>query len=745
MRQKTLFAGIVVLFLALMFTSGCKSGMTNDNGALLSSITVTPTRAVISPGMSQQFTAIGTYMDNTTLDVTGLVTWTTSDPNVATISNSGQATGVAEGAITVTASLAYVKSMVMLNVTAPITMISIYSAGIEIGMDTLYPGDQLSLAAIATYADDSTNDVTGIVTWNSSNPDVATVSTNGQVTAVSVGSSTISATAGGISNDMQLSVTLPTVLQSVSIIPANTSILVNADQWFFFYASYSDGSSHVWPGTVTWSSSNTDVATISDSGLATGFAEGTSVITASTGTLSTSATMSVNPVKTPPADAQWARADSPDASSSFTSDFAGVATDSDGSIYAAGWIGGTVSHDFGSSVTITGAYRGYNSALVKYDSSGAAQWARTAVTGTSDSVFYSVAVAPDGSVYAAGKITRSQTYDFGNGVTAAGGYDGMMKLSNRGNMYFIPGINIVLVKYDNTGTALWARTTEAAEASTYAMSVAAAPDGSVYIASSISGAGTFDFGDGVAITGPGAYSNAPIIIKYNSSGTPQWAQTIDGSGYSIVAVASAPDGSVYAAAQDASYSPLLIKLDSSGTKQWARTATSDIGSGSVYLGLAVDSDGSVYTAGYIYSATLLVKYDSSGNVQWSKTATGNSSVSSRFTSVAVKSDGSVYAAGFICGLGTVSFGDNITATSLDYFDRVLLMKYSNSGTALWAESEASTGKSDFYGLTTASDDSVYAAGSIQRSGQATSGDYDFGNGVTLTGATPGASLLVKYK
>ena len=105
--------------------------------------------------------------------------------------------------------------------------------------------------------------------------------------------------------------------------------------------------------------------------------------------------------------------------------------------------------------------------LVKYNSSGVAQWARTVTAGSRYSQFYSVSVASDGSVYAAGCIDGTGTYDFGNTVTAAGTSSSS---------------NIVLVKYNRSGTTQWAQTVTAGSKESWFDGVSVASDGSVYAA-----------------------------------------------------------------------------------------------------------------------------------------------------------------------------------------------------------------------------------------------------------------------
>ena len=70
----------------------------------LISIAVTPADPNITIGDSQQFTATGTYSDNTTKDMTASVTWSSSNNGVATINNAGLAASVSPGTTTITAA-----------------------------------------------------------------------------------------------------------------------------------------------------------------------------------------------------------------------------------------------------------------------------------------------------------------------------------------------------------------------------------------------------------------------------------------------------------------------------------------------------------------------------------------------------------------------------------------------------------------------------------------------------------------
>lgn len=330
--------------------------------------------------------------------------------------------------------------------------------------------------------------------------------------------------------------------------------------------------------------------------------------------------------------AQWAKTVTAGA---LSSQFYSVTVDSNNNIFAAGYIQGTGAYNFGGGITATGTYAFSNIVLVKYDSSGTAQWAKTVTAGSDTSVYFSVAADSNGNIYAAGYIGLNGTYDFNNSKTATSPYS---------------GASIVLVKYDSTGTAQWAKTISSGSASSIYQSVAVDSSGNVYAAGFIYGTGTFNFGNG--ITAAGTYTDMNIIlVKYNSSGTPQWANTVtQGSNKSLFrSIYTDNNGSIYAAGIIA-------------------------GTGTYIFGNNVSAAGAFNGDSNI----LLLKYDSSGTAQWAKTVSSGTNVS-YFNSVAADSTGSIYAAGYIAGTGTFDFGNNITAagtTSTGTFPySCLLVKY----------------------------------------------------------------------
>jgi len=121
--------------------------------------------------------------------------------------------------------------------------------------------------------DSAGNILTGrTITWASSGTAIATVSGSGLVSGVASGSATITATSGGKKRHHQ---PYGSVVrwQSVSVSPATASVLVGATVQLA--ATTKDASGNTLTGrSITWSSGNTGIATVSASGLVTGISAG---------------------------------------------------------------------------------------------------------------------------------------------------------------------------------------------------------------------------------------------------------------------------------------------------------------------------------------------------------------------------------------------------------------------------------------------------------------------------------------
>jgi hypothetical protein len=186
-------------------TSGNVSGTDalTVTSATLVSMTVTPASPSIAKGTSQQFSAIGIYSDNTLQDMTGQVTWTSSDTAKATISTGGLATGVAAGSTTITASAAGTTATATLTVTNA----NLLSLAVTPVSPSVVAGATQQFTAMGTFSDGTAQDLSTQVTWTSSSPSFATISSSGLATGVAAGTTTITAKSGSVTANAGLTVT----------------------------------------------------------------------------------------------------------------------------------------------------------------------------------------------------------------------------------------------------------------------------------------------------------------------------------------------------------------------------------------------------------------------------------------------------------------------------------------------------------------------------------------------------------
>jgi hypothetical protein len=172
---------------------------------------------------------------------------------------------------------------------------------------TLPPGTSRPLAASGYDGSGNLIGTLQSTIWNSSAPSIATVSnaagSAGIVTSLNPGTTTVTASIGTVSASTQVTVTPPLV--SISLSPANGSILLSSPQGAQLTATgiYSDGSSKNVTSYATWTTSNTLVAAVMQSssvqGVVVPVGVGTADITAILGTFSASTSISV--VATPSA------------------------------------------------------------------------------------------------------------------------------------------------------------------------------------------------------------------------------------------------------------------------------------------------------------------------------------------------------------------------------------------------------------------------------------------------------------
>ncbi len=261
------------------------------SAAVLESVAITPTNWSRALGYTQQFTAIGTFSDNNTQDLTTAVTWASNTPASATISNApgtqGLATTVAVGPTTITAT--HAPSGLGDSTQFTVTAVALASIAITPAAPSTALGYSQQFTATGTFSDNSTQNITSTVTWSSSNESIALVSnaggSQGLGMPVSTGVATVTATDPSTNVTASTTFTItPAELVSITVTPANPSATANGVLAFTALGAYSDNTAVDITSNVTWSSSNAPIATISNAigahGLASLLAAGTATITA---------------------------------------------------------------------------------------------------------------------------------------------------------------------------------------------------------------------------------------------------------------------------------------------------------------------------------------------------------------------------------------------------------------------------------------------------------------------------------
>ncbi len=212
----------------------------------LLSIAVSTTTPSVPLALTAQYTAVGSFNDNSTLDITDQVVWTVQDP-IASVSNAagsqGQVTPLKTGTTSVIATAPNnVSGSASLTITAA-NLVSI--ALTPSGTATLPLGFNEQFVAKATFTDNSVFDVTTQATWVSDNAAVASVSNaagfQGLVSGLATGSANIKANLGSVTSPATLVTVDVATLVSITISPTSVSLGSNMRQQFTALGAFSDG------------------------------------------------------------------------------------------------------------------------------------------------------------------------------------------------------------------------------------------------------------------------------------------------------------------------------------------------------------------------------------------------------------------------------------------------------------------------------------------------------------------------
>jgi hypothetical protein len=250
-----------------------------------------------------------------------------------------------------------------------------------------------------------------------------------------------------------------------------------------------------------------------------------------------------------------------------------IAVDDSGNVYVTG-------------TSYGGTSTGYDYAAIKYNPAGVQQWVQRYNNPAANAVDYATAIALDasGNVYVSGFSDANSSGTIEDFCT---------------------------IKYSPGGVQQWvSRYNNGAH--NRVNSLALDNSGNIYVTG---------WGGPSTINGPGGY----LTVKYDNSGTQQWASAFPGSTYDEATAIAVYGSNVYvtggliAGSTNSDY--LTIKYNSSGVQQWTKTYNGPVNGYDKANAIAVDKSGNIYVTGtsnaggstFDYAS---VKYDDTGALQW---------------------------------------------------------------------------------------------------------------------------------
>jgi len=374
-----------------------------------------------------------------------------------------------------------------------------------------------------------------------------------------------------------------------------------------------------------------------------------------------------------------------------------MAMDANGSFYLGGTFTGTTL-TFGST-TLTnsgGTYGGgpaFDFYIAKFDSYGTPIWAKKG--GSINAIEKLSAIATDGiNSYITGLYNAAMTIGSTN-LTNSGGYDAFV------------------IKYDGTGTPLWAQKI-GGSGNEMGNGIKVDGSGNSYVIGTFTSNSIFSSPNTLSHGGTGG---DVFVVKYNSSGSITWTRKIGGTkddnGNAITIDAS---GNSYVIG-DFSSTPLTIgsttltnsgsndvfvaKLDASGNPVWSvKGGGTGIDSGT---DIEIDASGNVYVTGFFASSTFTMgsysvnnsgtagsldifyaKINNAGTVQWLKKCGGSDMDNPG--GISIDPSGNLYLLGYYAGPSTNLGGTNtINNSGSQYNSDVFIAKIGSAGNVIWVK------------------------------------------------------------
>ena len=202
------------------------------------------------------------------------ISWKSSDAAVASVDATGKVTAVKAGSATITVTTTDGSKTATCAVTVTAKEVKVTGITVDPAILEIKEGTTSQLKVVITPADATSKDIT----WKSTNTEAATVDGSGLVTALKEGKTRIVATVTGseIEAFCEVTVTPDDALKGIEFTAGKVEVGVGKTTTLeiAFTPTYAANKN------VTFSSSNTSIATVASDGTVTGVADGETTITA---------------------------------------------------------------------------------------------------------------------------------------------------------------------------------------------------------------------------------------------------------------------------------------------------------------------------------------------------------------------------------------------------------------------------------------------------------------------------------
>ena len=246
----------------------------------LQSLEVTPADVSVPAGTTGSLVATAYYSDNSARDVTRDAYWNSSNSDVVFVESTGTQAGFGQaltpGNATVTARFGGLSEATAINVSSA----TLQSIQISPALASIAAGTTTQYFATGIYSDRSSQDITSLVNWETSNSGIASIDSEGLAYGVAPGTTEIRANYQGIQSKAELTVTNATI-NSIEVSPTVHRMQVGSTQSYRATALMSDGERYDITRLSYWKSNDSDVVVIDRAGRAIALSAGTALISAS--------------------------------------------------------------------------------------------------------------------------------------------------------------------------------------------------------------------------------------------------------------------------------------------------------------------------------------------------------------------------------------------------------------------------------------------------------------------------------